>query len=92
MNKLVVLLLAAIASNGVLAGEVGANLQSAEPVTLAYVVADTGANNANWAIGPVNPPVSAAEHRQITRVADAMNEEVVLKVSVQLYKILENNL
>lgn len=91
MNKLVVLLLAAIASNGVLAGEVGANLQSAEPVTLAYVVAETGANNANWAIGPVNSPVSAAEHSQITRTADAMNEEIILKVSVQLYKTLENN-
>jgi hypothetical protein len=91
MNKLAVLLLAAIASNGALAGEVGANLQSAEPVTLAYVVADTGTNNANWAIGPINTPVSAAEHSQITRVADAMNEQVILEVSVKLYKTLEDN-
>lgn len=92
MNKLAVLLLASVASNGVFASEVGANLQSAEPVTLAYVVADAGANNSNWAIGPVNNPVSAAEHNQITSAAETMNERVLLEVSVQLYKSLENNL
>ena len=91
MNKLAVVLLAAVASTGALAGEVGANLQSAEPVNLAYAVADAGANTKSWAIGPVNNPVSAAEHKQITQVADTFNERVMLKISAELYKSLDAN-
>ncbi|HEY7773680.1 MAG TPA: hypothetical protein VIC26_10900 [Marinagarivorans sp.] len=93
MNKLAVVLLAALASKGVLAGEVGANNpQVAEPATLAYAALETGADNSEWALGPVNLPVTAAQHKKITGVTEAMNSQVINQLYVELYRSLEQEL
>jgi hypothetical protein len=92
MNKLAVFLLAAIASNSALAREVGANIPTAaEPVTLAYAVAETGANNSEWALGPVNAPVTAAQYKQITSATSRMNQDALNRLSVELYERLEQD-
>ena len=93
MNKLAVVLLALLASKGVVAGEVDAtNPQVAEPATLAYATAETGIDNSEWALGPVNLPVTAAQHEKITNVTDAMNSQVINKLYVELYRSLEKEL
>ena len=93
MNKLAVLLLAALASKGALAGEVGAKTPHvAESVTLAYATTDAGTNPSEWAIGPVNTPATTAQHNQITEVAERLNAQVTSKLAVELYLKLENNL
>ena len=93
MNKLAVVLLALLASKGVVAGEVDAtNPQVAEPATLAYATAETGINNSEWALGPVNLPVTAAQHKQITDATNEMNAQVINKLYVELYRSLEKEL
>ena len=92
MNKLALILLAALASKGAFASEVGATPQVVEPATLAYAVAEPGTNEKEWALGPVNVPVTASQHKQITETTDAMNAQVINKLYVELFKSLEAEL
>ncbi|WP_053979735.1 hypothetical protein [Marinagarivorans algicola] len=91
MNKLAVLLLATVMSQSALASEVGAkNPQVIKPATLAYTVADTGANESEWAIGPVNTPVTVAQHKRMVKVVDKFNDEISNKLALKLERALES--
>lgn len=90
MNKLAILLLAVVASNGVLAGEVGAKDRvTAEPATLAYAVTKSGANESEWTIGPVNAPATTAQHKRMIRVTNQINDQISNKLAIQLELLFE---
>lgn len=86
-----VLALASVATSTFAAEKVGAtNSQNILPATLAYASAETGTND-EWAIGPVNGPVTADQHKRLTDVAETLNDRVSQKLAVDFYLELEQD-
>lgn len=91
MNKLGFLLLAAVASKGALASEVGAPFPQLANSTaiLAVAIAETGASSSLAIFEPEAPEAAATLHETQQRYIDRAMEQIAHEVEQRIYMNME---